>query len=91
MFRTFGGGPILVCVAQTGLFYPLDLAWTRLAADTAARNEPRRYTSLLHCISQTYHYERLRGDASPLHPRQQGVCPLLLPGLPESWTLCKNP
>jgi hypothetical protein len=47
--------------AQTGLFYPLDLAWTRLAADTAAKNEPRRYASLLHCISQTYRYERLRG------------------------------
>ena len=58
--------PARCCCVQTGLFYPLDLAWTRLAADTASLAEPRRYTSLLHCISQTYHYERLRGAASDL-------------------------
>ena len=59
---------------QTGLFYPLDLAWTRLAADTAARNEPRRYASLLHCISQTYRYEGLRG-ATPEQAHALGVTP----------------
>lgn len=48
-------------VLQTGLFYPLDLAWTRLAADTAGKTDRRLYTGLLHCISQTYHYEHLRG------------------------------
>ena len=46
---------------QTALFYPLDLAWTRLAADTAAKTDRRLYTGLLHCVSQTYHYEHLRG------------------------------
>ncbi|CAL8463599.1 g3133 [Coccomyxa elongata] len=48
-------------ILKTALFYPLDLAWTRLAADTAGKTDRRLYTGLLHCISQTYHYEHLRG------------------------------
>ena len=46
---------------QTGLLYPLELAWTRIAADTAAKNDRRLYTGLLHCLQQTYHAEGPRG------------------------------
>ena len=46
---------------QTGLLYPLELASTRLAADTAAKAEKRLYTGLLHCLQQTYYSEGPRG------------------------------
>ncbi|CAK0738628.1 hypothetical protein CVIRNUC_001070 [Coccomyxa viridis] len=48
-------------VLKTGLLYPLELAWTRIAADTAAKNDRRLYTGLLHCLQQTYHAEGPRG------------------------------
>ena len=46
---------------QTALLYPLELAATRLAADTAAKAEKRLYTGLLHCLQQTYYAEGPRG------------------------------
>ena len=51
---------------QTGLLYPLELAWTRLAADTAAKAEKRLYTGLLHCLQQTYYAEGPRGKQQAL-------------------------
>ena len=51
------------CYLQTGLLYPLELAWTRLAADTAAKGDKRLYTGLLHCLQQTYYAEGTRGSA----------------------------
>ena len=46
---------------QTALLYPLELASTRIAADTAAKAEKRLYTGLLHCLQQTYYAEGPRG------------------------------
>lgn len=51
---------------QTGLLYPLELAWTRIAADTAAKAEKRLYTGLLHCLQQTYYAEGPRGGQPPV-------------------------
>ncbi len=62
------------CFLQTGLLYPLELAWTRLAADTAAKGDKRLYTGLLHCLQQTYHAEGTRGSSlSQNHRHVHGV------------------
>jgi len=55
---------------QTGLLYPLELAWTRLAADTAAKAEKRLYTGLLHCLQQTYYAEGPRGRQQAFHHKR---------------------
>jgi len=45
------------------LFYPLELAWTRLAADTSRRGAPRTYQGLLHCLQTTARLEGVPGAA----------------------------
>ena len=40
-------------VMKTFLLHPLELAHTRLAADTTPRRQPRLYTGLIHCLLQT--------------------------------------
>ena len=52
----------LICIAlKQGLFYPLELAWTRLAADTSKRGAPRTYQGLLHCLQTTARLEGVPG------------------------------
>lgn len=54
-----------------GLFYPLELAWTRLAADTSRRGAPRTYQGLLHCLQTTARLEGVPGacEVLPRVPR----------------------
>ena len=72
-----------------GLFYPLELAWTRLAADTSRRGAPRTYQGLLHCLQTTARLEGVPGAApAPQRPHAasahfgQAAC-WPLPSLPS--------
>ena len=39
-------------VLKTLLLYPMELAYTRLAADATPRGQPTHYFGLLHCMVQ---------------------------------------
>lgn len=52
----------LMRTLQQGLFYPLELAWTRLVADTSPRGAPRTYQGLLHCLQTTARLEGVPGE-----------------------------
>ena len=76
-----------------GLFYPLELAWTRLAADTSRRGAPRTYQGLLHCLQTTARLEGVPGARARVYQGSLGSLntlskqPKLKPGpvpLPDS-------
>lgn len=48
---------VIKCLAS----YPLELARTRLAADTAKIGQPRMYRGIAHCLSHTWRHEGTRG------------------------------
>lgn len=48
-------------VLKTLLFYPLDLARVRIAADTSRHGHPRVYPNVRTCLSKTWRQEGVRG------------------------------
>ena len=48
---------IIKCLSS----YPLELARTRLAADTALHGQPRVYTGIVHCLLHTLQHEGTHG------------------------------
>lgn len=80
--RPLGVGGKLAAGSATGILkcvtsYPLELAHTRLAADISRPGQPRTYTGILHCMSQTLAHEGVRGLYKGVIASAAGVTPYL--------------
>ena len=87
MFAPPDGRPLgltgkLAAGSATGLIkclasYPLELARTRLAADTTLKGQPRMYTGIVHCILHTLQHEGTRGLYKGMVASTAAVVPYL--------------
>ncbi|GFH11643.1 uncharacterized protein HaLaN_07175 [Haematococcus lacustris] len=64
-------------VLKSLLFYPLDLARTRITADLAAAGQARNYASIRHCLSRTFAQEGVLGLYKGLGLSMLGVVPYM--------------
>lgn len=64
---------VLTCLTS----YPLDLAHTRLAADTTQRGQQRVYRGIVHCVQQTWRLEGTRGLYKGVIASTAAVAPYL--------------
>lgn len=64
---------VIKCLAS----YPLELARTRLAADTTSKGQPRLYRGIVHCMSHTWRQEGTRGLYKGMVAATAAVVPYL--------------